>query len=50
MNEKLDGGRIIAKKGFYIKGSDNENTLKKKTQILEYSVFPEAIIKIFRNT
>ena len=27
----------------------NELLLKKKTQILEYQAFPEAIIKIFRN-
>ena len=50
VNEKLDGGQIIAKKGFYINVSDNENTIKRKTQMLEYKVFPEAIIKIFRNT
>ena len=29
---------------------DDENILKNKTQKLEYKAFPEAIIKIFRNT
>ena len=49
VNEKLDSGHIIAQKSFYISSDDNEKTLKEKTQILEYQVFPEAIIKIFRN-
>ena len=49
VNEKLDGGRIIAQKSFYIDLNDSENTLKQKTQKLEYKIFPEAIIKIFRN-
>lgn len=49
VNDKLDGGRIILKKSFYIKPFDNEKTLKYKTQKLEYLAFPEAIIKIFKN-
>tara|TARA_B100000767_G_scaffold234617_1_gene227512 strand:+ start:199 stop:762 length:564 start_codon:yes stop_codon:yes gene_type:complete len=49
VNEKLDSGNIIAQKSFYIDLSDNENTLRQKTQKLEYKVFPEAIIKVFRN-
>ena len=49
VNEKLDGGNIIAKKSFFISSNDNEKTLKQKTQILEYQIFPEAVIKIFRN-
>lgn len=48
VNEKLDGGSNITQKKIYIKSTDNENTLKKKTQKLEYRAFPEAIIKIFR--
>ena len=48
VNEKLDAGDIITKKLFFINSSDNENTLKKKTQLLEYKAYPEAIIKIFR--
>ena len=49
VNEKLDAGNIIIQKSFYINSNDNETTLKQKTQRLEYKVFPEAIIKIFRN-
>ena len=50
VDEKLDNGHIIAQKSFYIDPKDNEKTLKKKTQELEYKIFPEAIIKIFRNS
>ena len=49
VNEKLDSGHIIAQRSFYIDPKDNENILKQKTQILEYKLFPEAIIKIFRS-
>ena len=48
VNDKLDDGNIIVKKYFDIKQSDNEITLKKKTQTLELKAYPEAIIKIFR--
>jgi phosphoribosylglycinamide formyltransferase 1 len=48
VNKKLDDGKIISQKFFYIKSTDNEMSLKKKTQELEYSVFPKAIIKLFR--
>ena len=49
VNEKLDSGDTIVQKKFFIKKTDDENILKKKTQKLEYRAFPEAIIKIFRN-
>ena len=49
VNEKLDSGKIISKKSFYLEDGDNEQNLKYKTQKLEYQAFPEAIIKIFRN-
>ena len=49
VNNKLDSGSSIVQKFFFINSYDNENTLKKKTQMLEYKAFPEAIIKIFRN-
>ena len=49
VNKKLDSGDIIVQKFFYINNFDNENSLKEKTQKLEYKAFPEAIIKIFRN-
>ena len=48
VNEKLDDGKIISQKSFYISLNDDEVTLKKKTQELEYRVLPEAMIKIFR--
>ena len=48
VNEKLDGGRIIAQKSFYIMLNSNVLDLKKITQNLEYSAYPEALIKIFR--
>tara|TARA_B100000575_G_C23008288_1_gene580862 strand:- start:465 stop:1028 length:564 start_codon:yes stop_codon:yes gene_type:complete len=50
VNEKLDGGNTIIQKEFFISDNDNEKTLKYKTQKLEYNAFPEAIIKVFRNT
>ncbi len=49
VDEKLDNGKIIVKKEFYIDSDDDESLLKKKTQKLEYKAFPEAIISIFRN-
>ena len=49
VNNKMDDGRIILKKKFYLDKKDNEETLKAKTQKLEYKAYPEAIIKIFRN-
>ena len=49
VDKKLDSGNTIVQKFFYINNYDNENTLKVKTQKLEYKAFPEAIIKVFRN-
>ena len=48
VNEKLDGGRIITQKSFYIKSNFNEFELKKRTHNLEHIAYPEAIVKIFR--
>ena len=50
VTEKLDSGNIIIQKGFFIDPKDDEIILKKKTQRLEYRAFPEAVIKIYRNT
>ncbi len=47
VNEKLDSGKIILKKSFELSKNENINTLKKKTQRLEYKAFSEAITKIF---
>lgn len=49
VNNKLDDGEIIIKKSFFLRSSDNEKSLKEKTQALEYRAYPEAIVKIFRN-
>ena len=49
VNNKLDDGRIILKKKIYINFKDNTETLKHKTQKLEYKAYPEAIIKVFRD-
>ena len=48
VNEKLDSGHIIHQKSIYINFQDDEISLKRKTQKLEYLAFPEALIKIYR--
>ncbi len=48
VNDKLDGGKTILQKSFFIKKSDNIKTLKYKTQKLEHRAFSEAIINIYR--
>ena len=48
VNEKLDAGKIILKKFFYIDKKDNVASLKKKTQNLEYNAFSEAIIRVVK--
>ena len=49
VNKKLDDGKIISQKSFFINPDDNEINLREKTQNLEYKTYPEAIIKVFRN-
>ena len=48
VNEKLDSGKIIIQKSFFVDKYDNINNLKIKTQVLERTAFPQAIIKIYR--
>jgi len=48
VTEKLDDGKIILKKFFYIDKKDNVTSLRKKTQNLEYKALSEAIIKIVK--
>ena len=48
VTEKLDDGKIILKKFFYVDKEDNILTLKKKTQALEYNAFSEAILRLIR--
>ena len=49
VNEKLDSGKIISQKIFFINKKDKEVDIKTKTQNLEYLAFPEAIIKLYKN-
>ena len=48
VNEKLDAGKIILRKFFYINKKDNIASIKKKTQDIEYNAFSEAIIRVVR--
>ena len=48
VTKKLDSGKIITQKSFFVNPNDDEITLKNKTQKLEYLAFPQAIIKIFQ--
>ena len=47
VNEKLDGGKLIVQKSFFISKNDKVNILKVKTQKLEHKAFSEAIIKMY---
>lgn len=46
VNKNLDSGKIICQKSFMISKNDSIQTLKMKTQKLEYIAYPEAIFKI----
>ena len=48
VNDKLDSGNIILKKSFSVEDKDNELSLKRKTQKMEYKAFSEAIVKLYR--
>ncbi len=48
VNEKLDSGKLIIQKSFFIGKRDKIDILKTKTQALERKAFSEAIIKIYR--
>ena len=48
VNKKIDNGKIIIQKSFFIDEDDNKEKLKLKTQKLEYLAYSEAIIKIYR--
>ena len=50
VNAKLDSGSAIIQKSFTISKKDDEFSLMEKTQKLEHIAYPEAIIKIFRNS
>ena len=48
VNEKLDNGKLIVQKNFFVDKKDSVKTLKIKTQLLEHKAFSEAIIKLYR--
>jgi phosphoribosylglycinamide formyltransferase-1 len=48
VNKKLDSGKIILKKKFFIEPNDNERTLKNKVQAKEHRAYSESIFYIFR--
>ena len=48
VNDKLDSGKSIIQKSFFINKSDNAKILQEKTQKLEHKAFSDAIIKIYR--
>ena len=50
VNDKLDSGKIILKKYFFIDKNDNVDSLRAKTQKLEYKAYSEAIIKVFNKS
>ena len=47
VNERLDSGKIILKKSFFISKNDNIKSLKNKTQKIEHIVFSKAITKMY---
>ncbi len=49
VNEKLDGGKIIAQKAFEKSADMSFESFEKKIHALEYEILPEAIISIFEN-
>ena len=39
--------KLFPQKSFFYKPNDNEEDLKRKTQKIEYKIYPEAIINLF---
>ena len=50
IDEKLDNGKIILQKFFFIEEGYGVNELKEKTQNLGNKSFSEALIRIYRHT
>ena len=48
VSQKLDAGKIILQKSFSINKNESIETLKKRTQRIEYKIYSEAIIKLNR--
>jgi folate-dependent phosphoribosylglycinamide formyltransferase PurN len=47
VSNKLDAGKIILQKKFFVSKNETVETLKLKTQRKEYRAFSEAITKIY---
>ena len=47
VNDRLDSGKIILKKMFQLNNSENIESLKSKTQKIEYRAYSEAVTKLF---
>ena len=47
VSDKLDSGKIILKRSFLISKEDSINTLRAKTQRIEYKTFSAAIMKLY---
>jgi len=48
VNTKLDSGRKILQKKISINLNDNESSLKRRVQQVEYKAYAEAVIRLFR--
>ena len=47
VNEKLDSGKLILSKKFFIEPDDSVETLTKKTKKIEHILFSKSLIKVF---
>ena len=47
VNEKLDSGKLILNKKFFIEPDDSIETLTKKTKKIEHILFSKSLIKVF---
>ena len=48
VNEKIDSGKVIVQKSFFISEEDDIQSLKRRTQNLERKAYSEALIRIYR--
>ena len=48
VNKKIDSGKVIVQKSFFISEEDDIQSLKRRTQNLERKAYSEALIRIYR--
>ena len=48
VDEKIDSGKVIVQKFFFISEEDDIQSLKRRTQNLERKAYSEALIRIYR--